>query len=78
MLQDCRRKAGEATLDRLRQLCQKLGRRGSGSGASGANGGGSGDTAGEEGIMEEEEMVMVSYHAALLGKAESAANIYGG
>ncbi len=67
MVQDCRRKAGEATLDRLRKLCQRLSRpdaRGEGS---------------EEGLMmSEEETVIVSYHAALLGKAESAANIYGG
>lgn len=67
MVQDCRRKAGEATLDRLRKLCQRLSRpdaRREG---------------GEEGLaMSEEETVIVSYHAALLGKAESAANIYGG
>ena len=70
MLQDCRRKAGEATLDRLRKLCQRLGRPdavGEGAGAE------------VEGLaMDEEETVVVSYHAALLGKAEGAANIYGG
>ena len=68
MLQDCRRKAGEATLERLRKLCQRLGRPGAA---------GEVDELGAEG-MAEEETVVVSYHAALLGRAESAANIYGG
>lgn len=65
MLQDCRRKAGDATLDRLRKVCQKLGRPEAA------------DAEGEEGTGEE-ETVMLSYHAALLGRAEGAANIYGG
>lgn len=73
MLQDCRRKAGEATLDRLRKLCQKLSR----PNADGDSGGGM-DGEGEDLMMSEEETVIVSYHAALLGKAEGAANIYGG
>lgn len=64
MLQDCRRKAGEATLDHLRRLCQRRG------------GGVKGDEAME--VMGEEEALIVSYHAALLGRAEAAANIYGG
>lgn len=70
MLQDCRRKAGEATLDRLRKLCQRLSRP--------AAAGRDGDGEGEGAAMGEEETVIVSYHAALLGKAEGAANIYGG
>eukprot|EP00752_Nemacystus_decipiens_P003041 g2819.t1 len=75
MLQDCRRKAGEATLDRLRKLCQRLSR----SSADGGDNGGGVDGEGGEGLMmSEEETVIVSYHAALLGKAEGAANIYGG
>lgn len=65
MLQDCRRKAAEATLERLRKLCQRRPR--------------AADEVDEFGEgMAEEETVIVSYHAALLGKAESAANIYGG
>lgn len=69
MLRDCRRKAGEVTLDRLRKLCQGLSR-------PNADGRGGGE---DEGLMmSEEETVVVSYHAALLGKAEGAANIYGG
>lgn len=71
MLNDCRKKAGEATLDRLRQLCQRKGS----AGAAGA-GGMEGDL--DEGGLGEEETVMVSYHAVLLGRAEGAANIYGG
>lgn len=67
MLEDCRRKAGEATLDRLRKLCQKLAR-------PGADEAG---TTGGDGIGQE-ETVVVSFHAALLGRAEGAANIYGG
>lgn len=74
MLRDCRRKAGEATLDRLRKLCQRLSR----PGGDGENGGGTGGSEGEGLMMSEEETVVVSYHAALLGKAEGAANIYGG
>ncbi|CAM9503182.1 unnamed protein product, partial [Scytosiphon promiscuus] len=70
MLQDCRRKAGEATLDRLRKLCQTLSR------PTGDRD--DDDAAGEGAAMGEEETVIVSYHAALLGKAEGAANIYGG
>lgn len=66
MLQDCRRKAGEATLERLRKLCQRR-----------PQAADEVDELGGEG-MAEEETVVVSYHAALLGKAESAANIYGG
>lgn len=68
MLQDCRKKAGEATLDRLRKLCQRLSRP-----HADRHGGD-----GESEAMGEEETVIVSYHAALLGKAEGAANIYGG
>lgn len=63
MLHDCRRKAGEAVLARLRQLCQK----------------GGGDADGEDVMMMMMgEEVIVSYHAALLGRAEDAANILGG
>ena len=76
MLQDCRRKAGEATLDRLRKLCQRLSRPNV-DGDDGSGTGGMGDE-GEGLMMREEETVIVSYHAALLGKAEGAANIYGG
>lgn len=70
MLNDCRRKAGEATLDRLRRLCQR----------KGSGGAGAGGMMGEldECGLGEEETIMVSYHAALLGRAEGAANIYGG
>lgn len=75
MLQDCRRKAGEATLDRLRKLCQRLSRPNANGGDTGDNGVGG---EGEGLMMSEEETVIVSYHAALLGKAEGAANIYGG
>lgn len=64
MLLDCRKKAAEATLDRLRQLCQR----------GGANV--DGDEAAA--MMGEEEPVIVGYHAALLGRSEDAANIYGG
>lgn len=75
MLQDCRRKAGEATLDRLRKLCQLLARPNEDVALGG-------DTSGDglDGVkaMREEETVVASYHAALLGKAEGAANIYGG
>ncbi|CAM9593874.1 unnamed protein product [Ectocarpus sp. 4 AP-2014] len=73
MLQDCRRKAGEVTLDRLRKLCQKLSRPNANRDDDGGHMGGDGGTA-----LGEEETVVVSYHAALLGKAEGAANIYGG
>ncbi|CAN0150194.1 unnamed protein product, partial [Ectocarpus sp. 12 AP-2014] len=73
MLQDCRRKAGEVTLDRLRKLCQKLSRPNANRDDDGGRMGGDGGTA-----LGEEETVVVSYHAALLGKAEGAANIYGG
>lgn len=83
MLLDCRRKAGEATLDRLRKLCQKRARptAGIGNGIGTADGGTASMNAtteqGEAGI-DEDETVIVSYHAALLGRAEGAANIYGG
>lgn len=80
MLQDCRKKAGEATLDRLRKLCQKLSRPNAdenGGGGAGEGRGGGGEAEGMM-VMGEEETVVVSYHAALLGKAEGAANIYGG
>lgn len=73
MLQDCRRKAGEVTLDRLRKLCQKLSRPNANRDDDGGRMGGEGGTA-----LGEEETVVVSYHAALLGKAEGATNIYGG
>lgn len=80
MLQDCRRKAGEATLDRLRKLCQRPSRPNADRDVNGDGGGGGSGMGGEgEGLMmSEEETVIVSYHAALLGKAEGAANIYGG
>lgn len=64
MLLDCRKKAAEATLDRLRQLCQRGGSKVEGD-----------ETAA---MMGEEEPVIVGYHAALLGRSEDAANIYGG
>ena len=73
MLQDCRRKAGEATLDRLRKLCQRLAR----AGADGTSGIGDAVAAADRDIAEQ-EAVIVCYHAELLGRAESAANIYGG
>lgn len=63
MLDDCRRKAGDATLDRLRRLCHKHG---------------SAATEQADDSTEEGETVLVSYHASLLGRAEGAANIYGG
>lgn len=71
MLNDCRRKAGDATLERLRRLCQKKG------GGYGTGGGGGMDEV-DEGGLGDEETVIVSYHAALLGRADGAANIYGG
>ncbi|CAM9571419.1 unnamed protein product, partial [Choristocarpus tenellus] len=63
MLQDCRKKAGDVTLDCLRQLCQRRGRA---------------DVGEDIGKGGDEEVVAVCYHAVLLGKAESGANIYGG
>lgn len=77
MLQDCRRKGGEATLDRLRKLCQRLAR------AGGNEGAGTGEAAivaaaAADRDISEQEAVIVCYHAELLGRADSAANIYGG
>lgn len=75
MVQDCRRKAGEATLDRLRKLCQRLAR----AGADGTAGvGDAAAAAAADRDIAEQEAVIVCYHAELLGRAESAANIYGG
>lgn len=69
MLNDCRRKAGEATLHHLRRLCQRKG--------SSVSSSGKGGELDEDGLGDE-ETIIVSYHAALLGRADGAANIYGG